>query len=236
MRARSTAASVCPARTITPPVRDRSGNMWPGRARSDGRVAGSMAARTVSARSLAEIPVLVVPFASIDTQNAVSNRELFCDTISGISSSSRRSGVIDRQIEPAAVARHEVDRFRRDLLGGNRQVAFVLAIRVVHDDDDAARPGWRRAHLRWARTARCLRRAPLAILIGTFQCVTSPALTPARLSPASSTARATYFPTMIAFEVDAVANPGASEVGVLHGVRNHLDLEADRCRGRRWSG
>ena len=100
MRARSTAASVCPARTITPPVRARSGNVWPGRARSDGRVAGSMAASTVAARSLAEMPVLVRPFASIDTQNAVSKRELFCETISGISSSSRRSGVIGRQISP----------------------------------------------------------------------------------------------------------------------------------------
>ncbi len=74
--------------------------MWPGRARSAGRVAGSMAARTVAARSLAEMPVVVDAFASIGTQNAVSKRELFCDTISGISSSSSRSGVIDRQIRP----------------------------------------------------------------------------------------------------------------------------------------
>ena len=100
MRARSTAASVCPARTMTPPVRDRSGNMWPGRARSDGPRRRIDRGRTVAARSPAEMPVLVVPLASIDTQNAVSNRELFCDTISGISSSSSRSGVIDRQIRP----------------------------------------------------------------------------------------------------------------------------------------
>ena len=42
-----------------------AGNMWPGRARSDGRVRGSIAASTVAARSAAEMPVLVTPFASI---------------------------------------------------------------------------------------------------------------------------------------------------------------------------
>ncbi len=46
------------------------------------------------------MPVLVWLLASIDTQNAVSNVELFFATISGISSSSSRSGVIDRQISP----------------------------------------------------------------------------------------------------------------------------------------
>src|ERR1700722_18574391 len=42
-RARSTEASVWPARTRTPPLRARRGNMWPGRARSVGRALGSMA-------------------------------------------------------------------------------------------------------------------------------------------------------------------------------------------------
>src|SRR5258708_5601292 len=83
--------SVGEARTRTPPVREGSGNVWPGGARSEGRVAGSMAASTVAARSPAEIPVLVRALASIETQKAVSKRELFCDTISGISSSSSRS-------------------------------------------------------------------------------------------------------------------------------------------------
>jgi hypothetical protein len=40
--------------------------------------------------------------------------------------------------ETAAVFRHEVDRGRRDLLGGDRQIAFVLPILVVHDDDHLA--------------------------------------------------------------------------------------------------
>jgi hypothetical protein len=41
----------------------------------------------------------------------------------------------DRQADQAPpVAGHEVDRLRRDLLGGERKVAFVLPILVVDDD------------------------------------------------------------------------------------------------------
>jgi hypothetical protein len=36
------------------------------------------------------------------------------------------------------VRRHEVDDLGRDLFGGADEVAFVLAILVVHDDDHAA--------------------------------------------------------------------------------------------------
>ncbi len=50
-RARSTAASVWPARRSTPPGMARSGKMWPGRVRSSARVAGSTSVRTVTARS-----------------------------------------------------------------------------------------------------------------------------------------------------------------------------------------
>ena len=99
-RARSTAASVCPARTRTPPRRARNGNMWPGRARSAGRVAGSIAARTVAARSAAEMPVLVTSRASMETANAVSNCDVFSWTISGSCSSSSRSPVSGMQISP----------------------------------------------------------------------------------------------------------------------------------------
>ena len=100
MRARSTAASVCPARTRTPPFLALSGNVCPGRARSDGRVAGSIAARTVAARSGAEMPVLVRPLASIDTVNAVPKRAVFCGAISARSSSRSRSSVIGVQMRP----------------------------------------------------------------------------------------------------------------------------------------
>ena len=40
--------------------------------------------------------------------------------------------------QPARVRRHEVDRLRRRELRGDRQVAFVLAVLVVDDDDHAA--------------------------------------------------------------------------------------------------
>jgi len=51
MRARSTAASVWPALASTPPSLAWSGKTWPGRARSSGRVRGSMAAWMVLDRS-----------------------------------------------------------------------------------------------------------------------------------------------------------------------------------------
>ena len=77
IRARSTEASVWPARFRTPPVWARSGNMWPGRFRSEGRVAGSIAVSTVAARSAAEMPVVVRPRASIETVNAVPKLDVF---------------------------------------------------------------------------------------------------------------------------------------------------------------
>ena len=87
MGARSMEASVWPARLSTPPSAARSGNMWPGRARSCGRVFGSMATRTVSARSAAEMPVVTRPRASIETVNAVPKLVVLSSTISGSSSS-----------------------------------------------------------------------------------------------------------------------------------------------------
>ena len=58
-RARSTAASVWPARFSTPPRRAMSGAMCPGRARSVLLVVGSTRLRMVRARSVAEMPVVV---------------------------------------------------------------------------------------------------------------------------------------------------------------------------------
>ena len=138
MRARSTAASVWPARTSTPPSRARSGKMWPGRARSDGLVFGLIAARTVAARSAAEMPVLVPRLASIATQNAVSKRvEFLLDHQRNLELVEPLAGHRHAD-QAAAVLRHEVDRLGRHLLGGHRQVAFVLAILVVDDDDHLA--------------------------------------------------------------------------------------------------
>ena len=57
MRARSTAASVWPARRRTPPSLAMSGKRWPGRTKSAGWLAGSQIAWIVRARSAAVIPV-----------------------------------------------------------------------------------------------------------------------------------------------------------------------------------
>ena len=42
--------------------------------------------------------------------------------------------------EPARMRGHEVDRFRGDAIRSDGQVAFVLAVLVVHDDDEATGP------------------------------------------------------------------------------------------------
>jgi len=67
----STAASVWPALVSTPPSQAINGKMWPGLIISPGLKLGLIAALTVSARSKAEIPVVIFLLDSIDTVNAV---------------------------------------------------------------------------------------------------------------------------------------------------------------------
>ena len=137
-RARSTDASVWPARFSTPPRRARSGKTWPGRSRSSGRVAGSTAVRTVAARSAAEMPVVTLPRASIETVKAVPNGEVLR------AHHQRQVELVaallgQRQADQAAaVAGHEVDRLGGHLLGRDRQVALVLAVLVVDHDHHPA--------------------------------------------------------------------------------------------------
>jgi len=57
-RAKSTAASVCPALLNTPPSRAFKGNMCPGLPSISGLMLGSTSAFTVLALSEAEIPVV----------------------------------------------------------------------------------------------------------------------------------------------------------------------------------
>ena len=99
-RARSTAASVWPVRSSTPPAFALSGNTWPGCTRSRGEAAGSTATAIVRARSAAEMPVVTPSRASIETVKAVSNGDSFLAAIRSRPSSSQRSGVSARQISP----------------------------------------------------------------------------------------------------------------------------------------
>ena len=90
-RARSTAASVWPVRSSTPPGFDFSGKTCPGWTRSCGRDAGSIATWIVRARSAAEIPVVTPSRASIETVNGVWNGDSFLAAIRSRPSSSQRS-------------------------------------------------------------------------------------------------------------------------------------------------
>jgi len=99
---RSTAASVWPARTSTPPSRDRSGKTCPGLTRSAGRVPGSARTRMVRARSAALMPVVMPSRASTLTVKAVPRRASLRATIGGRSSASARSDDMGTQTTPLA--------------------------------------------------------------------------------------------------------------------------------------
>ena len=128
----------------------RRGRAGRGRA---ARLWGSIATWIVRARSDAEMPVVTPSRASIETVNGVSKGDSFLAAMRSRPSSSQRSGVSDRQIEPAPLLGHEVDGLGRRELRGHRQVALVLAVLVVADDDHLALrgcpPGPRRSS-QWA--------------------------------------------------------------------------------------
>ena len=100
-RARSTAASVWPARSSTPPSLAFSGKTWPGWTRSLGR-------RVRVHRHLDRVRAVVRPRsrsslprrASTETVKAVSNGDSFLAAIRSRPSSSQRSAVSERQISP----------------------------------------------------------------------------------------------------------------------------------------
>ena len=76
-RLMSTAASVCPALTSTPPSLAFNGKTWPGVAISAWFLLESIAVETVSALSCADIPVVTPSRASIEIVKAVSCRDEF---------------------------------------------------------------------------------------------------------------------------------------------------------------
>ena len=101
-REMSTAASVWPARTSTPPSRATSGKTWPGETMSSQSFVGSTATAMVCARSCAEMPVVTPSLASIETVKAVPCSARFSCVIGGRRSCFDRSGVIARQTRPRA--------------------------------------------------------------------------------------------------------------------------------------
>ncbi len=137
-RARSTAASVWPARRRTPPSRARSGKTCPGWTRSLGP------RRRVD--------------RDLDRVRAVVRRDAGRDALPGLDGHRERGA--ERRLVPvghlaqpelvaallgeaeadeaARVRDHEVDGLRRRELRGDREIALVLAILVVDDDDELA--------------------------------------------------------------------------------------------------
>ncbi len=101
-RARSTAASVWPLRTRTPPGLARSGKMWPGRTKSPGSEVPLASRRRVVARSAAEMPVVTpwAALASTETVKAVFMDSVLCWTICGSSRRSSSGPSIGAQIRP----------------------------------------------------------------------------------------------------------------------------------------
>ena len=137
-RAISTAASVWPVRTSTPPSRAISGKIWPGVTMSSGPLVGSIATATVRARSGAEMPVVTPSRASIETVKAVCRRERV------VLRHQRQAQLLDalarqRQADQAAaVLGHEIDRLGRRHLRRDDEIALVLAVLVVDQDEHAA--------------------------------------------------------------------------------------------------
>src|SRR5690349_21112383 len=122
-RARSQHASVWPARTSTPPGCAMSGNTCPAWTMSCAVAFSPEATLMVSARSCAGMPVAMPSAASIGPVKLGPGRGRFGD----------------RHADRAApVARQEVDLLGRDELRGEHQVALVLAVLVVDQDDDLA--------------------------------------------------------------------------------------------------
>ena len=112
------------------------------RARQVATAARSRAIATwiVRARSAAEMPVVTPSRASIETVNAVPNGVSF----SAVAHHHRQVELAralgrEREADQAApVHGHEVHGLGRALLGGHAQVALVLAVLVVDEDDHLA--------------------------------------------------------------------------------------------------
>ena len=76
---------------------------------------------------------------STDTVKAVRCDSLLTGTICGSSSRASSPSSIGTQMMPLVWRIMNADRLGSGKLGGHDEVALVLAILVVHDDDDASR-------------------------------------------------------------------------------------------------
>ena len=94
----------------------------------------------VCARSAAEMPVVTPSRASTVTVYAVPRRSWLTRNIGGRSSRSASASVSGDADVARGVADHERDQLGRGQLGGEDQVALVLAVLVVDDDDRPAAP------------------------------------------------------------------------------------------------
>ena len=89
-----------PERTSTPPRRAFSGKTCPGVTMSSGRASRATATRIVSARSRAEMPVVIPRRPSMLTVNAVCRGDRLSAAIIVRPSCATRSSVSDRQMSP----------------------------------------------------------------------------------------------------------------------------------------
>ena len=110
-RQRSTAPSVCPARTSTPPSRARRGKTCPGETRSSGRASGS-AAREDGVRAVGRADARRDAGARLDAhgERRAVRRVSLRPVIGDRPSASIFSRAHRQADEPAAEPRHEVDR------------------------------------------------------------------------------------------------------------------------------
>ena len=100
IRARSTEASVCPARRSTPPALACSGKICPGCTKSEGCPSGFASNLTVKARSFALIPVLIFFAASTDTVKSVEYISRLCATMRCSPNCLARASVMGAQTKP----------------------------------------------------------------------------------------------------------------------------------------
>src|SRR5580704_3173759 len=128
-RARSTEASVCPARTRTPPLRARSGKMWPGRARSEAVEPAAIAGGDAGGDAFAGLDGLRK--GGTKARRVLLRHRRKVQMVGALFG----KGEADKS---ATVFRHEVDRFRGNKFGGEGEVALIFAVFVINYDHHAS--------------------------------------------------------------------------------------------------